>query len=357
MSPRGCQRGNSGRASTELDDALRPGASRLPPRFLRVGRTRRPSLAGRPRGADRRVPGQRLSQREHARRPRRRPKNAWTNVDERVRPLAYTRRHRTRRGKGRERTKRRRAARHASADGAHPSLRNGSRALGRGGQDPGRTASVRGRRSGRRRRDGASQRRRLDHQHAPRPRPPHRQRRCLRPHVRRALRPRHRLLPRQGRQHAHFQHGAWDARRQRHRRRRAADCGRCRLLHEVPRYGPRGDFVLRRRRQQRGRLPRGREHGRAVQAAGDLPLREQRLRRVHRAEGPPGHRRCGGSRRRLRDAGRGGGRHGRGGGVRSRRRRHRTRPGQRWPDAAGGQDVPLLRPCGRARHGPFLPHR
>ena len=65
-----------------------------------------------------------------------------------------------------------------------------------------------------------------------------------------------------------------------------------------------GRLLLRRRRQQRGRLPRGAEHGVDLEAAGDLRLREQRLRHVdldRALDGGEEHRR---PRRRLFDAGR-----------------------------------------------------
>ena len=44
-----------------------------------------------------------------------------------------------------------------------------------------------------------------------------------------------------------------------------------------------GGVLLRRGRGQQRRLPRGAQHGRALEAAGDLPLREQPLRHGHRA--------------------------------------------------------------------------
>ena len=50
------------------------------------------------------------------------------------------------------------------------------------------------------------------------------------------------------------------------------------LLEPVPGKRQRGRLVLRRRRHERGRVSRGRQHGLALQATADPRLREQRLR-------------------------------------------------------------------------------
>ena len=69
-------------------------------------------------------------------------------------------------------------------------------------------------------------------------------------------------------------------RRQRHRRRGAADRRRRRDRGPAPGRRRRRGRLLRRRRGRPGRVPRGGQPGRGVAAAGGLLLREQRLRRV-----------------------------------------------------------------------------
>ena len=120
--------------------------------------------------------------------------------------------------------------------------------------------------------------------------------------VRRAVRQGHRLLQRQGRQHAHLRPRARHARRQRHRRRRHPHRRRRRVRQPVPQEQPRHGVLLRRRRFERRRVPRGCEHGRALPPAGRVRLREQRLRRVHRPGPTPGDHRHRRPRRGLRHA-------------------------------------------------------
>ena len=123
------------------------------------------------------------------------------------------------------------------------------------------------------------------------PRPPHRQGRRLPTDVRRAVRQGDRLLPGQGRQHAHLGPRARHARRERHRRRQRPHRRRRRVREQVPQERPRHGLLLRRRRVERRRVSRSGEHGGALQAAGRVRLREQPLRRVHRPGAPPGDRR------------------------------------------------------------------
>ena len=72
------------------------------------------------------------------------------------------------------------------------------------------------------------------------------------------------------------------ARRQRHRRRRAAARGRRGADRQDARPRHRRGLVHRRRRLQPGHHLRGDEHGGGAEAAGDLRVREQPVRRRHR---------------------------------------------------------------------------
>ncbi len=179
--------------------------------------------------------------------------------------------------------------------------------------------------SGRRRRDGAPDQRRPDHQHAPRSRSPHRERRRVRSHVRRAVRPRHRLLQGQRRQHAHLRPGPRHARRERHRRRWSADRHRRGVLAEIQeneeRGGARSSATARR---TTARSTKRRTWPALYKLPAILRLREQRLRRVHAAGEPPGDRRRRRPRRRLRHARRRRRRDGRHRRLRSRGRGRRT---------------------------------
>ena len=121
----------------------------------------------------------------------------------------------------------------------------------------------------------------LHRQHASRPRPLHRQGlRCDR-HDERDLRPPGRPVQGQGRLDAHRRCHQGHARRQCHRRRRAAARGRRGDRLQAARQ-PQCERRFRRRRQlQPGHGVRGDEPRRGAEGAGDLRLREQRLRRAH----------------------------------------------------------------------------
>ena len=71
--------------------------------------------------------------------------------------------------------------------------------------------------------------------------------------------------------------------------------GRGRLRHQVPGRRPGHRVLLRRRRRARGRVPRGDEPGRALEAARHLHLREQPLRDGHLASSARSRRRRSGS--------------------------------------------------------------
>ena len=94
----------------------------------------------------------------------------------------------------------------------------------------------------------------------------------------RAARARDRRLSRQGRLDAHGRHVAGDHRRQRHRRGRHPDRRRCCAVVATAGIGSGRRRILRRRRDERGGFPRVHEPGLVLDAAGDLRLREQRLR-------------------------------------------------------------------------------
>ena len=109
------------------------------------------------------------------------------------------------------------------------------------------------------------------------------------------------------------------------------------LRHQVPRRRPGRGLLLRRGGRQQRRVPRGAQHGRALEAAGHLHLREQPLRHGHRARA--GQRRLRHLRARLllRHGRRGGGRPGRAGGARAR-----------WSARSSGPARTSTRPCSRS---------
>ena len=72
-------------------------------------------------------------------------------------------------------------------------------------------------------------------------------------------------------------------RRARHRRRAHPARHRHGLRHQVPRQRPGRGLLLRRGGGEQRRVPRGAQHGRALEAAGHLHLREQPLRHGHGA--------------------------------------------------------------------------
>ena len=139
-------------------------------------------------------------------------------------------------------------------------------------------------------------------------------------------------------------HGSRPDRRLRHRRRRPAGGGRRRALRPARRPRAGLGLLLRRRRHQYRRLPRSDEHRPGVEAAADLRLREQSLRRVqphqpHDALRGPDH-----PRRRLRDDDGRGRRQRRRGGLRGRRPGGRPRPRRRRTDLHRMQDLSPPRP-------------
>ena len=109
-----------------------------------------------------------------------------------------------------------------------------------------------------------------------------------------------------------------------------------------------GDRVLLRRRGGgRGRVPRVAQPGRAVEAPGPLPLREQPLRDGHRAGPPPVAARHPAEGRRLRHAVGRRRRHGRAGGGGGHAAGRRPRAARRGPPPAGAAHVSLPRPLHR----------
>ena len=134
--------------------------------------------------------------------------------------------------------------------------------------------------------------RRLHHQHAPRPRPLPGQGRVARSHVRRAARQGSRLLQGQGRLDAHRRPGHRQPRRERHRRRQRRHRDRRGVRGQVPEDRAGGRLLLRRGRARPGPALRGDEPRAALEAAGHLRLREQRLQRIHALLGVDGRRRA-----------------------------------------------------------------
>ncbi|CAA9323522.1 MAG: Acetoin dehydrogenase E1 component alpha-subunit, partial [uncultured Nocardioidaceae bacterium] len=218
-------------------------------------------------------------------------------------------------------------------DGQHPPDRGAACEKLRPGRHPRRLPHVRRPGGGRRRRlrPPAPRRRRLQHPPRPRPRPGQ-----GRPAARgrgRALRPRHRLLPRAGRLDAPLlARGRADG-HDRHRRTQHPPGDRRRLQLQAAQDRPGQRRLLRRRRGQQRRLPRGAQPGGDLGPARDLRLREQHVRdRGRLRRGHPQHRR----RRARPDL-----RHGRHRGRRQRRPlRLRGRRGRRRPRPGGtGADL------------------
>ena len=94
--------------------------------------------------------------------------------------------------------------------------------------------------------------------------------------------------------------GGGVSRRQRYRGRRAAAGGGRGVRRETGRQRQRGGGLRGRRRPAPGRLARGAEHGRALEATADLLYREQPVRRRHESAGGLGGAGSVGARRRLR---------------------------------------------------------
>ena len=200
---------------------------------------------------------------------------------------------------------------------------------------------------------------RLHHLDAPRPRTLDREGPRPEADDGRDHRPRHRLLRRQGRQHAHHRDAPRHARRRRDRRRLGRDRNRRGVRPAPAGEGRRRRLVLRRRRVEPGHLPRGGEPGLGPRRAGDLRLREQPVGDLDAVPGRgqrAGHRRPG---ERLRLSGRGRRRQrllrrprggGAGGRARPRRRRADADRGEVVPDhAALGRDAERQPAAGGAR--------
>ena len=161
------------------------------------------------------------------------------------------------------------------------------------GQDLRRRALLYRRGGGRGRGLRRARRSRPDHLDASRPRPLHRQGRRPQPHDGRAVRPPDRLLQGQGRLDAHRRFRHRHARRQRHRRGRHLDHHRRRPRGADGGQGRRRGVVFRRRRVERGAVPRMHEHRGGLETADDLCLREQHVRRADRRRGDACDARCG----------------------------------------------------------------
>ena len=139
------------------------------------------------------------------------------------------------------------------------------------------------RRGGRRRRRllGAPPRRH-DHLDPPRPRPLPREGRRARPDVLPSCSARRRLLPRQGRLDAHRRPRATaTSARTRSSAASAGIATGAAFSAQAARHRPGRGLLLRRGRARPGPALRGDEHGRALEAAGHLRLREQPVQRVH----------------------------------------------------------------------------
>ena len=150
--------------------------------------------------------------------------------------------------------------------------------------------------------------------------------------------------PRQGRQHALLRRPHRQLRRGRHRGRPPAGRGGHGLRDPPARDRPGRPVLLRRRRGQRGRLPRGAERQRAVGPARRLRHREQPLRHGHLArprlfrEGPLP------ARQRLRHPPPRRGRDGPADRARGARRGDRPRAQGEAAHPRRGRDLPLPRP-------------
>ena len=172
------------------------------------------------------------------------------------------------------------------------------------------------------------------------------------PDVRGAARQGSRLLQGQGRVDAHRRPRHRQSGRQRHRgRQRRHRHGRGVCL-QVPQERPRGRVLLRRRRAGAGAPVRGDEPGAAVEAAGDLRVREQRLQRVHALLRVHRGRRAG-ARPGLRHRHRDGRRPERARGQQAGGHLYRARPARRGAGVPRVQDLSLPR-APRGRHRPRL---
>src|SRR6266545_6079493 len=246
------------------------------------------------------------------------------------------------------------AARAVGADGADPRHREGRLRPVHGGPGQGHHPPRLGPGGGRGRRQRRAPPRRLRVRHLPGPPPRHRQGRQPRGLPCRADEPGHRPLRRQGRLHAPHHGLAQHARLLRDRRRPPPDRLRRGLVGQAPGHRAGRRRLLRRRRHQHRRLPRGPQPGRRLAAAGAVHLREQPLHGVHLDPGRdrrgPAGRRPGA---RLRPARRGGRRQRRRGRAARRGRCGSPGPRRQRADRDRGAHLPAVRPLpGRPRHLP-----
>ena len=182
-------------------------------------------------------------------------------------------------------------------------------------------------------------------------RPPDRQGRADGPAVRRADGQGDRDQLGAGRLHAPVRLQRRQPRRDQHRGLGPAGRGRRRAGLEDAGQRPGDAVLLRRRRLQRGHVPREPEPGRDLAAACRVPVREQRLRRAERGQPDGVGARRVHARGRVRHPRRDRGRAGRRRRLRGGRRGRRAGPPGRRPVAGGDQDLPVPRPRLRAAGG------
>jgi hypothetical protein len=235
-------------------------------------------------------------------------------------------------------------ARAVPHDGPHPRVRGGGPEELPRGPGPRHNPSLPGAGSGLRRHRLRVPRGRLHRLHLSWPRPLPRPRHGRGGRLRRAFRPHHRGLRRRRRVHAPHRHQQGADRRLRHRRRRPPGVGRRRRDGPDERPRPALGDLLRRRRDQHRRLPRGDEHRPGVEAAGPVHLREQPLRRVHPHQPQHALRGPDPARRRLRHGERAGRRQRRRGGLCRHRRGREPRPLGWRTDLHRVHDLPPPRP-------------
>ena len=159
---------------------------------------------------------------------------------------------------------------------------------------------------------------------------------------------------RQGRLDAPDLGRAWRARLVRDRRGAPADRPGGRVVRPVPQVRPGRGLLLRRRDDEHRRVPRGPQHGRRLEGAGRVRVREQPVHGVHadrrRDRGRPAGRRPGECLRPRADRRR---RQRRRGGPRDRDDGHRPGTGRRRPVAHRGPHVsPRRSLAGRPRQVP-----
>ena len=153
-----------------------------------------------------------------------------------------------------------------------------------------------------------------------------------------------RLFARTWRVDALFRQGASHVWRSRHRRRACAARDRDGVRGEISQGGSGHALLFRRRLGQPGRLSRGAESRRALQASDYFHLRKQLLRHGDIGEALDLARAPGRSRRRLRHAGRDCGRDELPRGARQAERDHRLHPQRSAPGLCRGAHLSLSRP-------------